>query len=356
MHETELRLVPGHASDLCPLLAPEVLTRHGWDRAFVTVLDEAPVEDAIVVLGHGAGSHPGEDWHAIKVRAKATRAKGRTEDAEACALHDGWVHLRGSQFGAEQGPLEARRSWIARVREGDLAKAAGRRRLRIEVARLRFGIHRAVNDALAASQTDLVALGPATREAYIDATIALGAKKGKRWSGRVRSSDHPIGVGGADFRSDGRLLLGLRYPVSGQGHPMLVELDDVDTLYRERGSVPTCTNVWVLEDMGSAEQPVAVHALRGEGSDRFNAVVGDLDGPGKGATILADHPEGADVVSMHVSFELPLVAAGGSVATERVRDFVEGSGVEGVAMSGDGNAHYLVDADGHAALRTVPVG
>jgi hypothetical protein len=52
MHETDLQLHPAEASDLCELDAPDLLARRRWDRALLTVMDEAPVESALAVLGH----------------------------------------------------------------------------------------------------------------------------------------------------------------------------------------------------------------------------------------------------------------------------------------------------------------
>ena len=353
MHETDLHLEPNEASDLCPVFDPELLAARGWDRAFVTVLDEAPVEEAIVVLGHAADAGPGEGWDALRIAGRPTTAAGRTADAEACARQAGWVVLIGSQFGGKSGPLDPRRSWLARVRERSLADALDGGRAEIEIARLRFGLHRAVNDALAGAGVDLIELGPLAREAYIDATIARGASEAKRWAGRVTSADQPINVEGADFRADGRLLLGLRYPVSAEGHPLLVELDDVHALFDDPDAVPRVANVWVLEDLGSALEPAGVRALHGEGRDRFDAVVGDLDAAGKGASILDDHPEGGRAHSEHVRFTLPLVAGGGSLTCERIHTFGDVRRVEGVALAPDGHAHYVLDNDGRVGLRTL---
>src|ERR687895_461183 len=197
--ETDLHLEPNEASDLCRLDAPELLERRGWDRAFVTVLDEASAEDALALLGHQAGAEPGDGWHAERVHAKPSSGAGKTEDAEACARRDGFVYALGSQFGSKGGPLGAGRSWIARVAEDALG---GDEQPELEIARLRFGLHRAVNDALARSGVELVERGPATTERYIDATIARGAAKSKRWAGRVSAADHPINVEGATILAD----------------------------------------------------------------------------------------------------------------------------------------------------------
>jgi len=353
MHQTDLRLEPNEASDLCRVFGPEILDRHGWDRAFATVLDEAPAEESLALLVHAAGTRLGRGWEALRVRADVARGAGRTEDAEACAVRDGHLYVFGSQFGSKAGPLAPSRSWIARVSEESLADAAAGGRAEMELVRLRFALHRAVNDALAAAPVELLELGPRSRMAYVDATIVRGAERGKRWAGRVTSADHPINVEAAEFRADGRLVIGLRYPVTADGHPILVELADVDALFEEPDAIPSCGSVWVLADVGNPEAPAGFRALDSAGDDRFDAVVGDLDAAGKSATVLEDHPEGGNATSQHVRFSLPLTAAGGDVSSELVHDFGDVRRVEGVAQDRDGHVHYVIDEEGHVALRTL---
>lgn len=354
MHETDLHLEPNEASDLCRVFDSDAVQRHGWDRAFVTVLDEAPAERALAILVHAAGAELEAGWEALRVPAEPTTVRDRTEDAEACAARGGFVYLLGSQFGKKAGPLSPRRSWIARASEASLEEAvAGGAPAALEIARLRFGLHRAVNDALASAAVELLPLGPRARAAYIDATIARGAEQSKRWAGRVTSADHPINVEAAEFRPDGRLLLGLRYPVTAAGHPILVEVQDVPALFAQPDAVPRCGSVWVLEDVGSQDAPAGFRGLDSSGDDRFDAVVGDLDAAGKSATVLEDHPEGGRAASEHVRFSLPLTAGGGAVTSERVHHFGEMRRVEGVAIDAEGHAHYVIDEEGHVALRTL---
>jgi hypothetical protein len=354
VHETDLHLEPNEASDLCRAFEPEVLERQGWDRAFVTVLDEATAEDALALLVHSAGAGLDGGWQAIRVSADPVGAPaGRTEDAEGCARRDGFVYVLGSQFGSKDGPLSPRRSWIARVSEASLEAAAVGGRARLEIARLRFGLHRAVNDALAASSVELLALGEAARSAYVEATIARGEAKGKRWAGRVRPGDHPINVEAIEFRAGGALLLGLRYPVTAQGHPLLVEVPSPGTLFADPDAVPRCANVWVLDGAGSADAPAGLRGLDSHGDDTFDALVGDLDAAGKSATVLEDHPQGSRAASEHVRFSLPQAASGGQVTAERVHHFGAQRRVEGVTIDDEGHAHYVIDEEGQVALRTL---
>jgi hypothetical protein len=354
MHETDLHLEPNEASDLTHLFGPEVLAERNWDLAFATVLDEAPVEEAIAVLLHDARAPVDEGWHARRVAAKASQRTGATNDAEACATRDGWLYVVGSQFGSKEGPLEPARSFIARVGEDDIVKALMEgREAAVEVAWLQFRLHRAINDALAAATVELIELGPRAREAYIDATIRGGARDEKAWSGQVRSGDHPINVEAAAFRGDGRMLLGLRYPVTADGHPLLVELDDPGAIFADPEATPDCSSVWYLHNVGSPQEPVGLRALHADGPDHFHAVVGDLDS--SGTTIVGDHPEGERATSTHVRFSLPLAAASGAVRCETVRRFDDIKRVEGIVTDAAGNAHYVIDRDGQVALRTLLV-
>ncbi|WP_132150252.1 hypothetical protein [Kribbella antiqua] len=330
------------------MFGAEVLSRHGWDRAFVTVLDEATAEDALALLVHAAGAPLDEGWAARRVLADAGPNTGKTEDAEACASRDGYVYLVGSQFGKKRGPLAAKRSWIARVREESLVDGEP---ADLEVVRLRFGLHRAINDALA--DVELLPVGALGQQAYVDASIAIGRQKAKRWDGTIHPTDHPVNIEAAEFRANGRLLLGLRYPVSADGHPLLVELDNVDELFDDPNAVPRCGNVWVLGDAGSVEAPAGLRGLDTRGGDHFDAVIGDLDASGKSATVLADHPEGALAASEHVRFELPTDTAGGVVSTKVIHHFGDIRRVEGVAVDHDGHAHYVIDEEGHVALRNL---
>jgi hypothetical protein len=354
MHEIDLRLEPNEASDLTRVFEPQVLAERDWDIALATVLDEAPVEEAIAVLLHQARAPVDQGWHARRVAAKASQRKGGTNDAEACATRAGWLYVVGSQFGSKQGPLEPARSFIARVREDDVVGALIEgRKAAVEVAWLQFRLHRAVNDALTIARVELIELGPHTREAYIDATIRGGAHDEKAWSGRVRSGDHPINVEAASFRGDGRMLLGLRYPVTADGQPLLVELDDPDAVFADAEAMPHCSSVWRLDNVGTPYEPVGLRALHADEPDRFHAVVGDLDSGG--TTILADHPEGDRATSTHVRFSLPLTAAGGIVPCETVRRFDDIKRVEGIVTDEAGNSHYVIDRDGQVALRTLVV-
>ncbi len=342
MHETDLHLEPNEASDLTVI----DVAKPGYDRVMLTVLDEANAEDALALLIHLEGYPLDDGWEAIRVHTEPSTGDDKTEDAEACATRDGYAYLLGSQFGKKAGPLSARRSWIARIPEHDLVHAE---KPTLEIARLRFGLHRAVNDALRG--TDLLPLGDLARERYIDATIANGEKK--RWNGRVQPGDQPINVEAMEFTADGSLVLGLRYPVSAEGHPLLDEILHPECLFEDPDALPQLGRVWWLENVGGAHAPAGFRALDTRDGHEFDAVIGDLDAANKSATVLEDHPEGGAAASEHVRFSL--TGEGGGAQAETLHHFGEIRRVEGVAIDQEGHSHFVIDEEGHVALRTLVI-
>jgi hypothetical protein len=92
------------------------------------VLDEGAVEASVAAIGHAAGADIREGWCIERLHAQASGGRVKTEDAEAIARHDGWVYVFGSQFGKKDGPLQPKRSFVARFREAEVRHVPGRRR------------------------------------------------------------------------------------------------------------------------------------------------------------------------------------------------------------------------------------
>lgn len=326
--------------------SPGVLRAHGWDLAFWIVSDEDPVHEALGVLARckdGAGDdRDGDGWEIRRLPKARVRGSANTDDCEALARRGDTVYVFGSHFGMKGGPLVPNRHFIARL---DASRLHGRledAEIEVEVARGRFKLHRLVNDALGASGLTLVERGPAEARRFIEKTRRKGKKKGKAWTERVAELDRPINVEGVTFTPAGTLLVGLRYPVTAEGQPILVEIDEVDRFF-EGKEAPAVRRLWVVENLGSREEPRGVRALETVGRE-IHAITGSLDSDAEGSAIVEDHPEGARARSRHHRFKLPEGPADpvAYVTASLVRDF-EDSDVEGLSVDARGRFWYVRD-------------
>ena len=342
----DLDLHPNEASDLLPVENERILAAHGWDRAFWTVLDEGAVENCVALVGHSGGDAEEGAWSVARPRFRVKAHEGATEDAEACARRDGWIYVVGSHYGSKAGPLEGKRAFLARFREGDVEGEGSK--VKMQVAMNKFRLHRAVNDALAAFGPALLGTGPKARKRFL-------AKKpggvGKRARGRVHETDVPINVEGAVFNDVGALLLGLRYPVTAEGKPIIAELVGIERLFEDRRAAPVARRFWVIDNIGSREEPVGFRALHRRGRE-LHAIVGNLDAVGKDSTLLEDHPEGSKAMCTHVRIKLSNAKDGGPVPGETVQTF-DLSNVEGLATGSAGRFYYVTDENDRVHLRLV---
>ncbi len=390
----EFVVAGNEASDLLPVRSPALLRAHGARRGFWTVLDEGPVERCLALL---LERDDGE-WVAHHVAADAGPENGRTEDGEALAHHDGWVYVFGSHFGSKGGPLRPRRAFVARFREED---AAGT--LPMQVVRNRFRLHRAINDALGAAPFTTLPPGDRVRDRFIVETLARGTARAKSWVTRLAEDDLPVNVEAAAFTPAGTVLLGLRYPMTAEGEPILVELAGVADMFaaddgsRSRrgvrpgfirsGATPggAEAELWPpaepeLSDDGSRSRrgvrraepelsdagwprAVGAYALTGvtppgtltgfravapTPDGGYAAVTGSIDALGKGSVLLDDHPHGGEVTSRHVAFRWePTPDA--RVAGKLVAELAPFHHVEGLAEL-DGSCYYVTDEDHRVAL------
>ena len=331
------------ASEASALLAIDnraVLEAHGWERGFWTCSDESSIEKALGALGKGQGKD-NHGWEMVRPRRVRPEPALRAEDAEAMARFGGWVYVIGSHFGSKSGPLESRRHFVARFREDRLEGRIDEGELEVEIARGRFRLHRLINDALRESGLPLIELGEAERRC-LNQTLKRGRKKRKTWADRLRKDDWPLDVEGAAFRESGALLLGLRYPVTRDGHPVLVEIDGVERLFRKTEASPSVRQLWVLGSVGSAREPRGVRGLEEQGP-AFLAVTGSLDSTPEESLILADHPEGERAESCLHRFRLPDLPRWRSVEADRVDDLAAESKAEGIAADGRGDLWYVLD-------------
>jgi len=354
LHQLELNLHPNEASGLLAIEDRSLLEAHGWEFGFWVVLDEGEIEDCIGVIGHRAGSSIREGWEIDRFRCEPVGDNGKTEDAEALARHDGWVYAFGSHFGSKDGPLQPKRGFVARFRESDVHHAFENPAVRMEISRQSFALHRVINDALKESGPDLIPLGPRSHAAFIEATMKRGEKEKKRWAGLVREDDYPINIEGAAFREDGSLLLGLRFPVSADGRPVLVELEGVERLFEPDEAPPEVRGFWVVDAVGEGGDIAGVRDLGIVGSadgEELHLVTGNVDSRDKQSVLLPDYPGGRETVATHFRCAIPPDRHSGALKGVFVREFPNLPRVEGIAITEDARFFYVTDEDEGVHLR-----
>ncbi|MER5700872.1 hypothetical protein ABT023_02760 [Micromonospora sp. NPDC002296] len=336
----EFVVAGNEASDLLPVRSPALLAAHRARRGFWTVLDEGPVERCLALLLE----HEDGGWSAQHVDADAGPENGRTEDGEALAHHDGWVYVFGSHFGSKGGPLRPRRAFVARFREDDAAGG----RLPVRVVRNRFRLHRAVNDALAGAELAILRPGDRVRDRFIVETVARGTARAKGWVTRLAEGDLPLNVEAAAFTPDGIALLGLRFPVTVDGDPILVEVAGVPEMF-EAGAWPRALGAYALTGVTPPGALTGFRAVTPLSDGGYAAIIGSIDALGKGSVLLDDHPQGGHVTSRHVRFRLEK-AAGHLLPAELVADLAPFHHVEGLAEE-NGHCWYVTDETHRIALR-----
>jgi hypothetical protein len=352
----ELNLHPNEASGLLAMGDGGLLGEHGWDLGFWAVLDEGEIEDCVAAIGHRRGSPEGEGWEIERLHARVDGDAGKTEDAEAITLHKGtgYVYILGSHFGSKAGPLQPKRGFVARFRETDVGRVTEDPAMGLEVSRRSFALHRLINDALQKSGLDLIPLGEQTRKALIGATIERGEKKQKGWAGLVREDDYPINVEGAAFRENGNLLVGLRFPTTAQGYPVLIELHGIERLFDGRDDLPEVAGFWTAEAVGRNGEIAGVRdlaLLETDDGEELHLVTGNVDSRDKGSVLVQDYPGGRETVATHFRCTLPEDAHSGHLDTEFVREFPSLPRVEGIAVTPEGRSFYVTDEDEGVHLR-----
>jgi hypothetical protein len=352
----DLVLDRNEASDIAPVTSGAVLAAHDWDVAYFIFLDEGHLDEALAVLGHPAGRPLGEDWEHHPVTVDCGEHAGKTDDAEASASYGGFTYVVASHYGKKAGPLQVTRQWMARFRQDDLAGRVDEYTVSMQVMRGRFRLHRIVNDALAVSGVELIADDDRMAASFIAAARAAGERKGKKWARRLKDGDRAFNIEAAAFREDGNLLLGLRFPVTANGAPVLVELAGVPALF-DGGEDPTVAAVWHLDGPGSAAAPVGFRALATRDGRTFDCVLGNLDATDKESLLIDCYPQGAPALSAHWRFDLGDRHSGGPTSAEQVHSELgeDEQRVEGIAPGPDGHTLYVVDEEGKVGMRFLVV-
>lgn len=316
----EIRIDHPHneASALTAIHDHALLEAWGWNVAFWIVSDEKPARKAIAALGrHGDGT-----WSVAPLRTKLKPSADTkpAEDCETLTRAGSFIYVFGSQYASKEGPLEPRRHFVARFNESLVRNGKKALHVDLDLARAPFVLHRLINDALRKRRIELIAH---------DDSAELDVRK--KWKKLVHDGDHPINVEGATFLPNGHLLLGLRYPVTADGHPLLVEIERIDRLFE--GKTPEIASVWIVTNVGTAEAPAGVRELDARGAS-IHLISGDIDDPKIG------RPPGEH----HKIVARAQRRAGlRRVEAQRIRAFPRKDHVEGIAVMDDGTVWYAYD-------------
>lgn len=316
----EIRIDHPHneASALTAIHDHALLEAWGWNVAFWIVSDEKPARKAIAALGrHGDGT-----WSVAPLRTKLKPSADPkpAEDCETLTRAGSFIYVFGSQYGSKEGPLEPRRHFVARFNESLVRNGKKALHVDLDLARAPFVLHRLINDALRKRRIELIAH---------DDSAELDVRK--KWKKLVRDGDHPINVEGATFLPNGHLLLGLRYPVTADGHPLLVEIERIDRLFE--GTTPEIASVWIVTNVGTAEAPAGVRELDARGA-AIHLISGDIDDPKIGRPP-GEHHKIVARAQRRASLR--------RVEAQRIRAFPRKDHVEGIAVMDDGTVWYAYD-------------
>lgn len=321
MREFRIEHPHNEASALVAIHDHALLEALGLELAFWIASDEKPAAEAIAALGRTRDGR----WSItpLRTKLKGSARQKPAEDCETLARAGSWIYVFGSQFGSKKGVLEAKRHFIIRFNEAQVREA----KVEIDLVRAPFVLHRAVNDALRERRVALIE----RNDDFIEKTRELAKSKKKAWRRLVQAEDHPINVEGAAFLPNGHVLLGLRYPSTAKGQPILVEIERIDAVFD--GKEPRVAGVWVIDNIGKPDAPAGVRELDPRGAD-IHVITGDLDNPGV--------PAGAP--NEHVVIEMPKHRGKVThVEAKRVRKLPRGSNVEGLSLQDDGTVWYVHD-------------
>ena len=358
MHQYLIDHPHNEASALTACHCASLLAGRGWDTAFWIVSDEKKAHKAVALLGRRATHLDAEtDWQVVQLKGKRSKGSdsGTTDDGEAMARAGSWVYLLGSHFGSKDGPLDPDRHWIARFDEALVRDKGDKLKVKMDIARRPFLLHRIINDLLTDRGVPLIPRHDRERKDYLRATNAMARDDDAHWRDLVGPGDRPINFEGACFTPHGRLLLGLRYPVTREGHPIIVEIDGIDRMFHKekKHGRPEATRLWVLRNVGSVERPAGVRELDARGRT-IHVITGDLDSDPDESRVLADHPEGFDADNEHHTFDLPTDDAT-HVQTTRVRSFGQEANVEGIALEHGRDEVWYAHDDERIRLQVAPM-
>lgn len=313
------------ASGICRVRSAKLLEALAATDAYWFVSDEGKCEEALRLAWRGANGL----WQSAPAKHRGP-VPVKTDDAEELAHWNGAVYIIGSHSAKKNGEPEVERHFFASFRE-DAATVSGSGPLieiavNVRVLRLPEGaIFQSINDAL--KHSSLLPAGEAETKAVNLARFA-------------REGDRLLNIEGFDFLNDGSALVGLRYPVTAEGTPLLLHMTGLVERFEDPAVPIRVEGPWTIRDAGTPDRPRGIRALRRDERGRLHVATGSLErSPG---ILLRDHPKGAgDGTGEH---RILTVAAFGSAHNpEAVLWHNAGvpDALEGIEVSTSGTILYL---------------
>jgi hypothetical protein len=342
----------GEVSALLRCGSESLRSYYRFDRAFWALKEQGPVDEALLLIGHRRHREPFEAWTVKAVRARLSVAR-ETEDAAALARQGDWIYLLGSQGGGPDGALRPERTVVARFAESSVRAPLASTRVELQAANRPFMIHRAVNDALRRSGLGLIPLASHAAASFVLPTLEDGYAARAAWAPRLQADDYPLRVDGLVFLADGSALLGLRFPMTSSGDPLLIRIDDMARCFSDNAAL-TASVAGRLLGAGAPGQPAGVLAIQpaaaGAGRERLDVLTGPLGLPDSRDALANEYPGSASLPCRLWRVELPRQRmAGAALQAELVREFEERA-VESLAEDPPGHWHYTISGGGETFL------
>jgi len=305
--------------------------RLGFDEAYWTVSDEAAAHKALLLVAMKRDAGGAEAWSLEVPNPPPIKLSSKTEDAEALFRANDRVWIVGSMFGSKKNKvLEAKRHFVAVFDEATgalVADPAGPT------------LHRRINDWLRADGPALIERRAEGEGRLIADSIAAIAQAKPADRIDVAAEDRAINVEGAVGFPGGRILLGLRFPVTAEGNPILVLVgrDDPDA------------HAFFVLGTGTPQCPRGIRDLALGPDGAVYALTGSIDSDPAESAILAGYGGIETAKNALVRFAIPetpgaATPAVSRVPVEAVRAFPYFDSLEGVAFRPDGSPIFVEDS------------
>lgn len=252
---------------MLPVRSSELLKRLGLSTAWWLAHDEADLSGMVSLLS------PGDDddsWSVQTLTLETTLEQRELTDAEALAYAEGSVFVFGSGFIGRNERLDDRRSFVVRFPEAAIEVDPG-------------GLpHTSDTQVLDVGSIFVESVNRAIRDQGIELLPAAKRLTKKMKRSGFDELEQPINIEGVSFSGD-NLVLGLRWPVTAKGEPIVAILWGARAVLTDEswsaaalGSCPV--SVQVITGVGSTKRPAGIRGMA-EDATESNSNLHVLVGP-----------------------------------------------------------------------------